>query len=135
MRLEGGCYCGGLRFVAEGEPLMKAQCHCRECQYISGGGPNFIIGMPANGFAYVRGKPAKFARADLAHPVTREFCPTCGTHLATKPPGGPMVVIKVGALDDPALYGGPEMAIYLHDKQSFHLVPEGIAAFERFPPR
>jgi hypothetical protein len=36
MKLEGGCYCGTVRYVAEGEPMMKAQCHCRECQYITG---------------------------------------------------------------------------------------------------
>jgi hypothetical protein len=31
MKLEGGCYCGAMRYLAEGEPRMKAQCHCREC--------------------------------------------------------------------------------------------------------
>ena len=31
MKLEGGCYCGEVRYVAEGEPTLKAQCHCREC--------------------------------------------------------------------------------------------------------
>ncbi len=33
MKLEGGCYCGEVRYKAEGKPMMKAQCHCRE--YIS----------------------------------------------------------------------------------------------------
>ena len=37
MKFEGGCYCGQVRYVAEGEPMVKGQCHCRECQYITGG--------------------------------------------------------------------------------------------------
>ena len=57
MKLEGGCYCGKLRYAAEGEPMMKAQCHCRECQYITGGAPNMFLLMPTNGFGYTKGTP------------------------------------------------------------------------------
>jgi hypothetical protein len=32
-----------VRYVAEGKPRLKAQCHCRECQYISGGAPNMFL--------------------------------------------------------------------------------------------
>lgn len=135
MKLQGGCYCGGVRYVAEGEPTMKAQCHCRECQYITGGGPNFFVMMPADGFRYDKGAPKAFTRSDLERPVTREFCPNCGTHLTTRVPGLPAVVVKVGTLDEPALFGGPQAAIYTVDKQPFHQIPEGLPAFERLPQR
>jgi hypothetical protein len=135
MRLEGGCYCGSVRYVAEGAPIMKAQCHCRECQYITGGSPNMFVLMPAAGFQYSKGTPKPFARGDLARPVTREFCADCGTHLVTRPSGLPAVVVKVGTLDDPGLFGGPGMAIYTIDKQPFHHVPDGLPTFERLPPR
>jgi hypothetical protein len=46
-----------------------------------------------------------------------------------------MVVLKVGTLDDPSLYGAPQMAIYTLDKQAFHHIPEGIPVFERLPKR
>ena len=46
MAMEGGCYCGDVRYEAGGDALFKGQCHCRECQYVSGGGPNFLMGMP-----------------------------------------------------------------------------------------
>ena len=133
MKLEGGCYCGKVRYVAEGEPMRKGQCHCRECQFITGGAPNMFVVMPSAGFAYTKGAPKQFTRGDLENPVTREFCPDCGTHLATRPPGRPVIVVKVGTLDDPKLYGGPQMAIFTIDKQSFHQIPEGLPAFERMP--
>jgi hypothetical protein len=134
MALEGGCYCGAVRYKADGDPAFKGQCHCRECQYLSGGMPNVVIGMQEGGFAYTKGSAKKFRRADLDNPVTREFCAECGTHVLTRAPGmAGMVMLKVGTLDDPSVFGGPQMVIYTIDKQSFHHVPEGVPAFERVP--
>src|SRR5690242_2608565 len=132
MKLEGGCYCGNVRYVADGEPMMKAQCHCRECQYISGGAPNMFMLLPSSALRYTKGTPKQFTRNDLERAVTREFCPDCGTHLVTRLPNMPAVVIKVGTLDDPSQFT-PQMAIYTVDKQAFHTVPDGMPAFERLP--
>jgi hypothetical protein len=134
MKLEGGCYCGAVRYSAEGDPVMQAQCHCRECQYITGGSPNVFIAMPIAGFKYTEGEPSKFARTDLERPVTREFCAKCGTHLVTRAPGFPAVIVKVGTLDDPSVFG-PALAIYTVDKQPFHRIPDGVPSFERLPQR
>jgi hypothetical protein len=134
MKLEGGCYCGAVRYVAEGEPMMKAQCHCRECQYLTGGAPNMFMLMPQDGLRYTKGAPKTFTRSDLERAVTREFCAECGTQLLTRPPGLPAVVVKVGTLDDPASFT-PKMAIYTVDRQSFHHIPDGMPAFERLPKR
>lgn len=134
MDVEGGCYCGSLRYRATGDPVFKGQCHCRECQYISGGHPNVIVALPESGFSYTKGAPKQFRRSDLEKPVTREFCPECGTHILAKSSALPgALIIKVGTLDDPSVFGGPQMAIFLIDKQSFHHVPEGIPTFERVP--
>ena len=68
MKLTGGCYCGAVRYEAEGQPLMQAQCHCRECQYITGGSPNMFVAMSPDGFKYTKGAPKQFARKDLEKP-------------------------------------------------------------------
>jgi hypothetical protein len=133
MKLEGGCYCGAVRYLAEGEPMMKGQCHCRECQYISGGAPNMFILMPAGDFGYTKGVPKTFTRRDLERPVTREFCAECGTHLITRVPGLPAVVVKVGSLDEPSLFEAPQVAMFTVDKQTFHHIPDGVPTFERLP--
>lgn len=134
MKVEGGCYCGQVRYEVEGDALFKAQCHCRECQYISGGSPNVTMGMPEATFKYTKGEPKQFKRTDIDPAVTREFCPNCGTAILSRAPGAPgMVLLKVGTMDDPSQFDGPQVAIYLCDKQPFHLVPEGIPAFDKLP--
>ncbi len=134
MAIEGGCYCGDLRFSYEGDAAFKGQCHCRECQYISGGGVNYVMGLMAAGFSYTKGEPAAFRRSDLEAPVTREFCGNCGTHILAKGEGMPgMLMLKAGVLDDPSAFGTPEMAIFGIDKQAFHHVPDGVTLFERGP--
>jgi len=134
MELYGRCYCGALRYRATGDVMFKGQCHCRECQYITGGQPNVVMAMPESGFSYTKGSPKQFRRSDLPNPVTREFCADCGTHILGKASGLPgAVILKVGTLDDPSVFGGPQMAIFTIDKQSFHHIPDGVPAFERTP--
>ena len=134
MELEGGCYCGAVRYRTEGDAMFKGQCHCRECQYGSGGSPNIVMAMPESGFSYTKGKPAAFRRSDLDNPVTREFCAACGTQLISKAPSLPgAMLIKVGTLDDPSAFGQPQMAIFTIDKQPFHQIAEGLPTFERMP--
>ena len=134
MKVEGGCYCGAVRYACEGEPMLRLQCHCRECQYISGGGPNLSLVMPESGFRFTAGRATDFARRDLEAPVTRSFCPECGTHLITRSPKRPgAVIIKVGTLDEPSLFGGPQVAIFTCDIQPFHQIPEGVPSFEKRP--
>ena len=134
MKIVGGCYCGGVRYEATGDALFKGQCHCRECQYITGGHPNVVMAMPESGFSYTKGSPKQFRRSDLEKPVTREFCAECGTHILAKTSAVPgALIMKVGTFDDPSVFGSPQMVIFTIDKQSFHHIPEGVPTFERVP--
>jgi len=134
MKITGGCYCKKIRYEAEGEPLMRGLCCCRECQYISGGGANVALAMPTSGFRYTQGEPKSFERSDLPSPVKRQFCPDCGTSLVSLPPSMPeILIIKVGTLDDPSVFGKPDMAFFCCDKQSFHYLPDNLPQFDRFP--
>ena len=134
MQFEGGCYCGALRYKVDGKAVFVAQCHCRECQYITSGMPNSFIGVPLASFSYTKGTPRTFTRSDLAQPVTREFCEICGTAIGTRPPPGALMIVKVGTMDDPSLWQ-PRAAIHTADLQPFHTIPEGIPTFEKLPPR
>ena len=133
MLITGGCYCTEVRYESTGELQASLQCHCRECQYITGGAPNNIIIAPKSGFSFIKGQTTSYQRNDLEQPVTRFFCNKCGTGIGTETPSRPgSIVIKVGTLDNPKIYT-PTLAIFTIDKQPFHHIPKDVKQFERRP--
>jgi hypothetical protein len=134
MTLTGGCFCGALRYEISGEIPMRALCLCETCQKISGGAGNLFIGIEAGNFRYTQGEPRRFTRAEGA--PTRDFCGECGVHIAARSPKAPGgIVVKVGTLDDTSIFEGPKMVFWTQAKRSFHLIPDGVAAFNTLPGR
>ena len=133
MNIKGGCYCGKIRYESKGEVQASIQCHCRECQYITGGNANVIMILPIDGFKFVRGKPQEFKRSDLEKAVTRLFCGQCGTAIGTRSPMRPeSIILKVGTFDDPSIFD-PEIAIFTSDKQEFHHIGDNLKCFDKRP--
>lgn len=134
--MTGGCYCKVVRFEIDGEPMMKAQCHCRECQYFSGGQPNYFFAVQKDQVRFLSGedKIGSFTRSDIPAATTRQFCKVCGTPLWSLSPKLPGALIpKAGVLDDPSVLGLPAVVMQTADAQPFHHIPEGVPAFPRFP--
>ena len=133
MKVQGGCYCGAIRYEANGDPMMRAECYCRECQYITGGSNVLVMAMPIDGFTLVKGAVKGFTRDDIEHAVTREFCEHCGTHLFTRAPGFKEgVIIKVGSMDDPSLFGKADSANHVSDALPHHRLPDDIPLHQKW---
>lgn len=132
MDVEGGCYCKEVRYKASGDPIIKAECFCRECQYITGGAQVMLMAMPEAGFELTKGVVKDFTRTDIERAVTRQFCPNCGTHLFTRAPGFPAVIIKIGSLDDPSVFGKAESANFACDAQPYHRLPSDMPVHQKW---
>ena len=131
----GGCYCGEIRFEVTGPQEAAFQCHCRECQYITGGNANIVVVFAETDFRYTKGVAPTFARSDLETPVTRHFCSSCGTAIGSRSPSRPnSMIVKVGTLDCPEDYQA-KAAIFTCDKQAYHYIPSEIPAFDKRPPK
>ncbi|MEI9996027.1 MAG: GFA family protein [Rhizomicrobium sp.] len=131
---EGGCRCGAVRYTVSAEPLAVMNCHCRDCQYASGGGFSTVAVVPAAAFAVTKGAPKPFTvTGDSGKEITRSFCETCGTPLYTQQPGSPLAIIKAGTLDDPSwlTLGG---ALYTSSAQPWSHIDPALMQFEKMPP-
>lgn len=101
----GGCLCGAIRYEMDSGPVFSGNCHCRNCQILSGSAYNPAMIFPESSIR-VLGQP-KFhqIKAESGKNVLRGFCPECGTQLFGKFESMPgMIGISAGTLDDPTLY-------------------------------
>ena len=132
-RVEGGCFCGAIRYRVTGPLAGAAACHCRKCQYGSGGGPNYVVLAPRVAFEVASGRPVAHAsRADSGAEVTRTFCGACGTPLWSDSPSLPFLAVRAGSLDDPSP-AKPGLHIWTEAAQLWHATTPGAAVFERGP--
>jgi hypothetical protein len=120
MTRTGRCLCGAIRFEFDAEPMASVSCHCRDCQYVSGGHPAVVIAVQASSLKAV-GETREFRlKADSGAEVYRTFCPSCGTPLFARNERSPDVVgIKLGALDDPSEFQ-PKAHIWTSSAQPWH---------------
>ena len=95
--LEGGCFCGAIRYAVKAEPLGRGICHCRSCRRIAGAeSVGWAVNNVAN-FEFTRGEPARF---ESTPGIERTFCPRCGTGL-TYQRQSTSIDITLASLDDP----------------------------------
>ena len=135
MTVTGGCYCGEVRYEVDGPQEAAFQCHCRECQYLTGGNANIVVVFAESDFRYTKGLASSFARSDLENPVTRHFCGACGTGIGSRTPSRPnSMIVKVGTLDNPGEYQA-QAAIFTCDRQAYHYIPNNIPSFDKRPTK
>jgi hypothetical protein len=118
--ITGGCLCGKIRYEADGESFLAVRCHCRDCQYVSGGEPAAVISF-VRGILQVQGEPRIYrSKADSGVAVFRSFCADCGTPLfAGNKKDAEVISIKLGSLDEPSKFA-PAGHIWTSSAQPWH---------------
>ena len=76
--LNGGCYCGAIRYQIDGTPFHESNCHCSICRRTTGAPFVTWFSVRRGEFRFVSGKPARFKSSERG---TRSFCPRCGGQL------------------------------------------------------
>ncbi|WP_369228497.1 GFA family protein (plasmid) [Streptomyces sp. R39] len=94
----GGCYCGWIRFIAQGEPVYPHLCSCTHCQKFSGAPVMWWVGFATVIWTGEGGEPLWIWT--FPDEARRGCCPKCGTRVAAIDHDVPEIGINVPALDD-----------------------------------
>lgn len=89
-RLNGGCLCGDVRFVASGRPLRVGVCHCMDCRKHHGALFHASAIFPEHAVT-IDGEIRDFAG--------RYFCPRCGSSVFSR--SDDEIELHLGSLDAP----------------------------------
>lgn len=129
----GGCLCGAVRYEVGAAPQAVYLCHCRACQYTSGGEPSTVVAVPRAAFHCTGELRQHRTVADSGFVSTRSFCPVCGTHVFGEPGAVPdIVMLKAGSMDDAGALR-PQAAIWVARAQPWAHMPEGLPRFDGNP--
>ena len=97
--MDGGCFCGFVRYRADGAPFDETNCHCSICRRTSGAPFVAWFSVRRGEFAFLTGQPASFRSSDHG---TRTFSPRCGTPLTFQSTRAPTAIdVTTCSLDHP----------------------------------
>lgn len=126
----GRCLCGGVTFVAFGEPSWVGICHCSSCRRATGG-----ILMAAAGFSRseVQVDGASLVAFASSPGVRRSFCNRCGTSICYESDQWPEDIhLMVGAFDE-AHQMNPNFHIFAEDRLSWLRLCDGLPHYRTTP--
>ncbi|MCH2357626.1 MAG: GFA family protein, partial [Pseudomonadales bacterium] len=77
--IEGGCFCGKIRYTIDPGEYPIVNCHCSMCRKISGAPFVTWIVVPRESLKYLQGSPRALNSSAKGR---RQFCSDCGTPLS-----------------------------------------------------
>ena len=126
----GQCRCGGVRFRADGDPIVTMACHCTGCQRMTASAFSLSALYPSRNVAVVQGEPVI---GGLRGATRHFFCPHCMSWLFTRPDGmDEFVNLRTTMLDDAADLA-PFIETWTREKLPWATTP-AIHSFETLPP-
>ncbi len=129
--IEGGCQCGSVRYVIEGEPIMTAICHCSTCRKANAAP---AVAWAMFGFSRVQFVAGRLKKYEASDEATRGFCPECGTQISFEAeylPG--LIDITVGSFDNPESVQ-PSMHYWYSRHLSWAEFADSLPRYPEFPP-
>lgn len=123
--LEGGCFCGAIRYEAAAMPFHQTNCHCSICRRTTGAPFVTWFSVARSEFRFVQGMPTRFKSSDKA---TRSFCPHCGTQLTFERDASDELDVTTCSLDHPERLP-PMDHVHTNSKLAWIMLADGLPGY------
>ena len=124
--IEGGCFCGAVRFRASDAPTQSMICHCRSCRRAAAAPAVPWVTFRREAFTLTAGELVTHRSTPK---VRRGFCGACGTPLTYAHDGRPGEVdVTTISLDEPDAFP-PTYHAQLGDDVSWVKFGDGLPAY------
>ncbi|MGI9521914.1 MAG: GFA family protein [Hyphomicrobiaceae bacterium] len=133
-KLDGGCQCDAVRYVAAGDVDQVLACHCSDCQKQTGSAFALIVVIDESKFKVIKGQVKTFVTsADSGRQKLGAFCVHCGGRIYHKIAWRPgKLSLRGGTLDD-ASWLVPSVHLWTSRKQPWVILPPDAVVFETQP--
>lgn len=126
--LEGGCFCGAIRYRVAGPEKFACFCHCESCQRAAG--------APVVAWATYTRQSFDVTRGEMhwhhsSPGVTRGICSSCGSSITYENRNRKGEIdVTLNSLDDPGL---PALRahIWTEDAQPWLVVDDGLPVYKK----
>jgi len=100
--LKGRCQCGDIRYEITRPPLMIYNCHCTNCQKISGSAFSTPMAVMEDSLRFTQGTPRQLNwQSDVGSTRFGLFCGNCGNRIAHgQTPTRGILSVRSGTLED-----------------------------------
>ena len=132
--LTGQCLCGAVRFKADGDIAFQGNCHCKDCQQVTGAAFATLVFMNKADVT-ITGEMKSFDHgADSGNTLTKHFCPQCGSAMFGTSVGRPEnIAIRGGQINEQDAVQ-PQFNVYAGSKMDCTILDDSIPAYDKMPP-
>jgi hypothetical protein len=129
--LEGGCFCGAVRYRLTSAPMFVNCCHCRDCQRQTGSAFAINALIETDRIVMLSGELEPVAmptESGRPHDIYR--CRVCRTALWSDYGGRPALrFVRAVTLDDPSA-APPNVHIFTRSKLPWVVLPKDVPAVD-----
>ena len=127
--IEGGCLCGKVRYVVDGDIGQVSHCHCAMCRKIHGAAFGTYGAIRTDQFRWTAGEASVKSYRSSAI-VERTFCEHCGSTLRCNYSTEPGVYyLTLGTVDgDPGCR--PDIHIFTGSKAPWFEITDAVPQFD-----